>query len=185
MAAHALVTEARVTEAWKLRGVCRTFAAEITHDVFAKQPREAFVAVDGKPVAARNIIKHDLGLFVDNHLTLRLDIHEGPLTRLRNMVDTRCALDNDVNMTDNSKQRLQHMRQLCDGLEQVLGSTGILHQLLCSEEAQRVWKMGLYPALVCGCGLDDMRDNPNTVLGDNHSILHALLLACLANGSYD
>jgi hypothetical protein len=49
---HELVTIAGVAEAWRLREVCRTFAAEIKHDVFSKQSRKAFATVDGTPPAA-------------------------------------------------------------------------------------------------------------------------------------
>ena len=36
MVAHELLATAGVADAWKLRQVCCTFAAEIKHDIFSK-----------------------------------------------------------------------------------------------------------------------------------------------------
>ncbi|KAF1960764.1 hypothetical protein CC80DRAFT_544159 [Byssothecium circinans] len=40
---HNLVSEVGITTAWKLRLTCRTFAAEIKHDIVARQPLSAFL----------------------------------------------------------------------------------------------------------------------------------------------
>ncbi|CAG5181152.1 uncharacterized protein ALTATR162_LOCUS9619 [Alternaria atra] len=39
---HCLVSDAGVAGSWKLRGVCRTFDQEISENVLAIQPKEAF-----------------------------------------------------------------------------------------------------------------------------------------------
>ncbi|KAL1600543.1 hypothetical protein SLS60_006929 [Paraconiothyrium brasiliense] len=41
---HVLVQQTEPQGAWKLRGVCRTFAAEIEYDIFAMQTQDAFAS---------------------------------------------------------------------------------------------------------------------------------------------
>jgi hypothetical protein len=52
-----LVTEEGVTAAWKLRGTCRVFAKEITHEIFAKQPLDAFDYTIARPATENQAIK--------------------------------------------------------------------------------------------------------------------------------
>ncbi|KAF2449804.1 ankyrin [Karstenula rhodostoma CBS 690.94] len=58
---HDLVTEVGVVEAWKLRGVCRTFAVEISNEIFSHQPERVI-----RKVLDKKFIRKNIGVYLNN-----------------------------------------------------------------------------------------------------------------------
>lgn len=79
---HDLVSVVGVSEAWKYRWLCRTFAAEISHDVFAKSDHDMFVTYRDDRL---------LGRGPDIHLLNRLDspccVNTVVLAKTKDMID--------------------------------------------------------------------------------------------------
>ncbi|KAL1600571.1 hypothetical protein SLS60_006957 [Paraconiothyrium brasiliense] len=69
---HELVSDVGVVGAWKLRGVCRTFAAEIHDDIFARQSKEVLMA-SMDTAHHLQIFENNVIVYMRNRLNKRLD----------------------------------------------------------------------------------------------------------------
>ncbi|KAF2875590.1 hypothetical protein BDV95DRAFT_603006 [Massariosphaeria phaeospora] len=84
---HELVTTVGVCQAWKLRGVCRTFANEIYQDVFANQPTSAFqtkIWISIVPSGHR-ILSSNIRLYVSNRGKNLLDANDFLPNKLKSL----------------------------------------------------------------------------------------------------
>ncbi|KAF2449805.1 hypothetical protein P171DRAFT_440257 [Karstenula rhodostoma CBS 690.94] len=122
---HELVLDVGIVEAWKLRSVSRTFAAEIHHDIFAHQPKEVFIAYlnrtsPGCPLPRNNgeILKNNLPLYLRNRMNARLDADGVLVPKLKELLD---YLMKELGVQD-FEQRQQHAIQLTEGI--ILGNSG-------------------------------------------------------------
>ena len=77
---HHLVDDIGTCEAWKLRGTCRTFAAEITHDILSNEP-EGRIACR----ACERIMKNKVSDFLVIQVNRTKDSSE--INRLKNSPD--------------------------------------------------------------------------------------------------
>ncbi|KAI4700215.1 hypothetical protein J4E81_004253 [Alternaria sp. BMP 2799] len=106
--AHELVSIAGVGKAWKLRGVCRTFKAAITFDIFAKQSIEAF-----RPWRSlHTIFSRNLGLYLYYRSKDPLEAQPYLPDRINDMVD---YLAEELEITKKSEKEVLR-RDLCDKL---------------------------------------------------------------------
>ncbi|KAJ4360814.1 uncharacterized protein N0V89_001381 [Didymosphaeria variabile] len=83
---HELVSDVGVVEAWKLRGVCRTFAAEIHHDIFAHQPKEILLASMDTSEHMK-IFQNNLTVYLRNRLNKRLDANGMLVSKIQELWD--------------------------------------------------------------------------------------------------
>ncbi|KAH7082373.1 hypothetical protein FB567DRAFT_551333 [Paraphoma chrysanthemicola] len=91
---HHLVCTAGVAQAWPLRRVCRTFAAEIAYDVLAKQPKEVLI-----PISARAIMRKNLPTYLYNRIQAPSDVNTRLLERVKAMASylhTELKIKNSV-----------------------------------------------------------------------------------------
>ncbi|CAN9281778.1 unnamed protein product [Alternaria sp. RS040] len=104
---HQLVTLAGISRAWKLRGVCHTFKATITYDVFAKQPVKAF------GYRTQRIFRENSGRYLYYRSKVLLDAHPDLPNMVNDMVNhVAKGMNKD---TGNEKETLR--QGLCDSLQ--------------------------------------------------------------------
>ncbi|KAL5435184.1 hypothetical protein PMIN07_002691 [Paraphaeosphaeria minitans] len=104
---HELVTDIGVVEAWKLRGVCRTFAAEVFNEIFSRQPEEVL-----QETLEKKFVRKNIGVY----LTHVMKTSAGATGAL--MQKTKHLL-NDITESlgiDQEQRRDEHARRLFQGL---------------------------------------------------------------------
>ncbi|CAN9330107.1 unnamed protein product [Alternaria alternata] len=104
---HELVSLAGIDGAWKLRGVCHTFKATITYDIFAKRPVKAFTHRTWR------ILKKQYGLYLYYRSKAPLDIDPYLSNMVNDMVNCM-AKELDKN-TDDGEETVR--QNLCDALQ--------------------------------------------------------------------
>ncbi|KAF2249501.1 hypothetical protein BU26DRAFT_551198 [Trematosphaeria pertusa] len=115
---HALVSQAGVSEAWKLRGVCRTFAAEIKHDIFANQPKDAF-----RDSRSRRVLAEELPLYLSNRTKKLLDAENALPEKVKGMVGN---LTNILDVGDQADSQKQHYTEtLCKAVLREWGFSAV------------------------------------------------------------
>ena len=111
-----------IGQLWKLRGVCRSFAAEIEREVFSQQPREFY--------SHRNIqrlIKTHFSRFVSQVSRKPGSVNEKMFTRLQRMVQ---YIVEQVEYED-KEQRNEVIDKTYNGLSKILMMDDVLHALWC------------------------------------------------------
>ncbi|KAF1958201.1 hypothetical protein CC80DRAFT_559028 [Byssothecium circinans] len=121
---HELVTEAGIIESWKLRSVCRTFAAEIHHDIFAYQSKERIAEV-GNDEKHKKIVSENLGIYLLNRLRNPLDVDIGFLNLLRELIGFLAKETHFSSLEDRQAVTVQ----FCDGIAKFSDLKEILSQI--------------------------------------------------------
>lgn len=111
-----------IGQLWKLRGVCRSFAAEIEREVFSQQPREFY--------SHRNIqrlIKTHFSRFVLQVSRKPGSVNEKMFTRLQRMAQ---YIVEQVEYED-KEQRNEVIDKTYSGLSKILPMDDVIHALWC------------------------------------------------------
>lgn len=120
--AHDLVEVAGITDAWQLRGVCRTFAAEISHDIFAKRKTWEFTSYRD-----RRFLRLAVHRYLAARLHHPLDIDKRFLDKIRIMVDWAAS----VSHAKTASQKDEIAEKICAVLNTSTGGLHLLHVLQC------------------------------------------------------
>ncbi|CAN9274112.1 unnamed protein product [Alternaria alternata] len=147
---HELVSLAGIDGAWKLRGVCHTFKATITYDIFAKRPVKAFTHRTWR------ILKKQYGLYLYYRSKAPLDIDPYLSNMVNDMVNCM-AKELDKN-TDDGEETVR--QNLCDALQLLDHDTRLTWVLGCERRIRQLRSICLPPfgcldklvaALCLGC----------------------------------
>ncbi|KAF2275322.1 uncharacterized protein EI97DRAFT_501925 [Westerdykella ornata] len=110
---HELVLDVGIAEAWRAyRPVCKTFAAEIYHDTFARQPMTSFENVDVEDFI--NGSEDNLRLLLLNRVNNALDAHCFLPERVRNTVTLLIQSQGEEDA--NGYLRAVYIEKLCAAL---------------------------------------------------------------------
>lgn len=109
---------------WSLRSVCRTFAAEIEHDVLNNQPKE-FLNVSYH----EKLMKPCMDRYLFNRLMSPRDVSRKFLAKVKDMVD---YVIEELCIGD--QQREQHTEKILHGFSKILGFDNIAHSLWCDTQ---------------------------------------------------
>ncbi|KAF1842944.1 uncharacterized protein K460DRAFT_356735 [Cucurbitaria berberidis CBS 394.84] len=124
--AHELVKVAGPREAWELRKVCRTFAAEIEHDVFTKHPNSM--------LSGRNhmVLTNSLSRFIMKRMDAPRGANEQILKKISSMVD---FLATEIGFTTH-QERILYTEELLDGLKKMWigGPRRLANDVLCTSK---------------------------------------------------
>jgi hypothetical protein len=125
---HDLVSVTGPGGAWEYRTVCRTFAAEIAHDVFSKSDQDAF-----KTKEDLRILERGLDIFLLNRLESPRDVNPAVIAKITAMIDW---LMTELDL-QGKKARGKCAEDLCRGFIIVVKPTDIIHALWCGHTGCR------------------------------------------------
>ena len=128
---HDLVSAAGPGEAWKYRTLCRIFAAEIAHDVFAKSDKDDF-----KTTKDRRLLERGLDIFLLNRLDLPRDVDPAVLAKLTGMLD---YLVQEVGL-QGKDARSSCAEDLCHGLVTVVEPSRIIDAMSGRGPVYEAWQ---------------------------------------------
>ncbi|KAF1958203.1 hypothetical protein CC80DRAFT_546443 [Byssothecium circinans] len=108
---HELVSDIGVAKAWKLRSVCRTFAAEIDYDICANQlTKVVFYYI------AHRILKHRIGRYIHNRIKA---VREPSTPLLQKIKDMSEYLVEELEL-QSRKDRDECTASMCEGLQEAM-----------------------------------------------------------------
>ncbi|RYN60510.1 hypothetical protein AA0118_g6303 [Alternaria tenuissima] len=112
----------RIGQLWRLRGVCRSFAAEIEREVFSQQPREFY-----RHRNVRRLVRAHFSRFMLQVSRKPGSVNEKMFTRLQRMVQ---YIAKQVEYED-KEQRNEVMDKTYNGLSKILPMDDVIHALWC------------------------------------------------------
>ncbi|KAJ4360815.1 uncharacterized protein N0V89_001382 [Didymosphaeria variabile] len=93
-----LVTDTGIARAWKLRGVCRTFAVEIRDEIFARQPSGII-----RRSLHTNLVGKNIGFWLSNIMKTSLKADGALMYKVKELLDYIVKL---LSITDEEKRRI-------------------------------------------------------------------------------
>jgi hypothetical protein len=161
--AHDLVEVAGITGAWKLRGVCRTFAAEISQDIMGKRKISDF-----KGLRNRDFLRRGLSRYLAARLHQPLDVNQDFLDKVQSMVEWAAVASDAKTAVQRDKVAVSICAALdASTLEQDLYASplsppeqGLLHALECNpvkcSVSRFAWskhELNLHDKLICAASI--------------------------------
>ncbi|KAH5007061.1 hypothetical protein HBI22_213150 [Parastagonospora nodorum] len=149
--ARDVVEVAGITGAWKLRGVCRSFAAEISHDIFFKRTAAEFTGW-----SQTRFLMPTMDRYLAALLRLPLDVDQLLLDKIQSMVHW-ATTEVDGNTKSNKDDAAENV---CTGLLNVVGGSNLVYPIIHESRDERKnltrWTeqdLGIHDKLVAALGV--------------------------------